>query len=383
MTDNNGVTTKDPGGSTRTRYDSVTLDEAPEVNRLLGHIGLGAFDPDDVHTRVGRNDNWAGRTTTGAQVFVKRLGGPVPEDARRRFERILAFEELATLHPGALTGPDLLGHDPESLLVAFTLLPDARSGSELAADNAFDEELSRTAGRITGALHGLSPDEVVLDSTAHPMPPIHPHNAIPLRGYVSSTFGELETWRIIQSDQELMEALRALRKAESAVTDRRPIHADLRLDQFLLAEDILHLTDFEEFRIGDPARDVGGVVGEWLYAAMHGIPRAIGDEPDFALGHQASHEEILRHGTAELDRLRPRIQAFWAGYREVRGAQAANELRVRAAAYAGWHMFDRMLATAMVGGRVQAVDRACAGIGRTVLVAPGNSLNVLGLGDQR
>ncbi|MFD7553852.1 MULTISPECIES: class V lanthionine synthetase subunit LxmK [unclassified Streptomyces] len=367
---------------TRSRYAPADLAGVPEVAALLGSLGLGAFDPDDVTSRVGRNDNWAGTTTTGARVFVKRLRGPEPAEARSRYDRILAFEALAARHPGsALIGPSLLGSDSDAMLVVFEFLEDARSGSELNADDAFDEELSHQAGRLTGELHALPADADLLDTTPHPMPPLHPHNAVSLRGLVSSTFGELETWRLIQSDGKVVDALHRLRAEEAAVRDRRPIHGDLRLDQFLLTPQRLLLTDWEEFRLGDPARDLGAVIGEWLYTAIHGIPRSIGDTPGFTFDQQTSHQEILEHGVRELDRLRPRMRAFWAGYRSVRGAAADDGLRIRAASYAGWHMFDRMLATAMVGGRVIAADRAGAGIGRSILLAPESSTDILGLGD--
>ncbi|MFR0358368.1 class V lanthionine synthetase subunit LxmK [Streptomyces sediminimaris] len=364
---------------TRARYDPPALDDEPAVAALLASLGLGAFDPDGVTSHVGRNDNWSGPTTTGARVFVKRLGGPSPADARRRFSRLLAFESLAARAAGgALRGPRFLGHDERELLVAFELLDDARSGAELAADDAFDDELCRAAGRITGALHELPADAGSLDATPHPLPATDKLRALPLPAFTGATFGELETWRLLQADGELMEALARLRRREQASADKRPIHGDLRLDQFLWTPERLHLTDWEEFRLGDPARDVGAFVGEWLYFAVRGIPKAIGNEPGFTFGHETTHDEILAFGVRELDRLRPRTAAFWDGYRSVR-TTVDEGLRARAAAFAGWHMFDRMFATAMVGGRVQAADRACAGIGRTVLLSPDGFTDLLGL----
>jgi hypothetical protein len=374
-----GVTVKEPD-QTRSRYAPLALDEAPEVGAVLTRLGLGEFDPGDVTTRVGRNDNWSGTTSTGARVFVKRLGGPWPVEARQRYDRILSFESLIACHPRAeLLGPRLLGCDPDALIVVFELLENARSGSELAADGEFDEELCHRAGQLTAHLHNLPPDGDVLDTTPHPMPPPHPHNAITLEGFIGSTFGELEIWRLVQSDLEVVAALRGLREAESALVDKRPIHGDLRRDQFLWTPQQLYLTDWEELRLGDPARDVGAVIGEWLYSAVHSVPRLIFEAADTRLDHEASHEEVLAHGIQEVDRLRPRMRAFWAGYTSVRGAAAAEGLRTRAAAYAGWHMFDRMLATAIASGYVYAADRAGAGIGRAILLSPDSFADTLGL----
>ena len=214
-----GVPVKEPD-QTRSRYAPLALDEAPEVGAVLTRLGLGEFDPGDVATRVGRNDNWSGTTSTGARVFVKRLGGPWPVEARQRYDRILSFESLIACHPRAeLLGPRLLGCDPDALIVVFELLENARSGSELAADGEFDEELCHRAGQLTAHLHNLPPDGDVLDTTPHPMPPPHPHNAITLEGFIGSTFGELEIWRLVQSDLEVVAALRGLREADALSTN--------------------------------------------------------------------------------------------------------------------------------------------------------------------
>jgi hypothetical protein len=370
---------------TRARYSPRGLDDFPEVSGLLRKLGAGDFLPDEVTAHVGRNDNWSGPTASGLRVFVKRLVGISPGEARQRFDRIMAYETLAAGPAGArLPGPRFLGSDPASLLLAYEYLEDARSGAELAADDAFDDATCRAAGETVAALHGLPVDAELLDTSTHPMPPVHRFGALPLPVYTAATFGELETWRLLQRDHDLAAALGRLREAEAAQPQRAPVHGDLRLDQFLQTGRGLHLTDWEELRVGDPARDVGDFVGEWLYLAVHGIPRAIGNDPGRAFGHQASHDEVVTHGLRELDRLRPRMRAFWDAYLAARATPVDEAFRVRAAAYAGWHLIDRLFATAMVfGGRLPAADRASAGIGRSLLLSPETYPATLGLEDTR
>lgn len=381
MTANNGVL-PDQDVPTVARYEPLALDDEPDVAALLETLGLGELLPDEVTSHVGRNDNWSGPTTTGAHVFVKRLGGPSADDSRRRVDRILAFETLsAEAGNGLLLGPPFLGSDRESLLVAFEHLKDARSGAELTADDGFDEELCCQAGEIVAAVHNLPADARLLDRTPHPLPPLKRFEALPLDKFVSITHGELETWRLIQTDAELVGSLVGLRTDEAAVTDLRPIHADLRLDQFLYSDETLCLTDWEEFRLGDPARDVGAFLGEWLYLAVHGIPKGLVTEPGYTFGHETSHEEILRIGVRRLEQYKPNMQAFWAGYRAARGTPVDEGFRGRAAGYAGWHMIDRLLASGMVGSRIRAAERASAGIGRQILLSPQSYLDVIGLGE--
>lgn len=363
---------------TRARFDPVQLDKAPEVEAFLGRLGLGGFDADTVVAHIGRNDNWAGTTSTGAGVFVKRVGGGDPADVLRRFHRILAFETVVARHGGTeLRGPELLGSDEEHRLVAFTRLDDARSGSELSADDAFGDDLCLRAGRVLGLLHTLPVEPDTLDTTPHPTPPMDDFAALPLAVYVHSAFAEIESWSLLQPDSALTGALHELRRRE-ADAPRVPAHCDLRLDQYLLAGDDLYLTDWEELRLGDAARDVGGFVGEWLYRAIQGIPKSISEDPGHTFGRESSHEDILSHGAREIDRLRPRVEAFWKGYRQTRPA-VEDGFTTRAAAFAGWHMLDRMLAGAKFGTRLTAGDRAAAGIGRTILLAPHDFTSVLGL----
>jgi hypothetical protein len=360
-----------------TRLTAVDLADVPEVQDFLDDLGLGAFAGGDLEALLGRNDNWAGSTTTGARVFVKRVGGPSGEEALRRFRRILAFEELAERSGAPVRRPPTLGNDAERRLLAFELLEDVRTGAELAAEDAFDGPLAREAGRVVGVVHGLDPRPagVRLDTDPHPLPPLGLLQALSVGGFLDASAAELEAWSVLQSDLALGEALVGLRRREREAPCV-PIHADLRLDQFLVdADGTLFLTDWEEFRLGDAARDVGGIAGEWLHRAVLGIAATADPSvPDL----EPSHDAIVARGVEELDRVRPRIAAFWAGYRETRPAADA-ELAERATAFAGWHLLDRMLASARERGRLMAVERAAAGIGRTALLDPARFTAALGL----
>ncbi len=127
---------------------------------------------------------------------------------------------------------------------------------------------------------------------------------------------------------------------------RVPVHGDLRLDQFLLGDTTLHLNDWEEFRLGDPARDVGAYAGEWLHRAVLRIPA---QETDDAFSAVLTHEEVVARGSEELTRVLPLISAFHRGYREGGGPED-DGLVVRATSYAGWHLIDRLIASTRESG---------------------------------
>ncbi|GEC06256.1 hypothetical protein SSP24_39110 [Streptomyces spinoverrucosus] len=372
---------------TRQRYRPTELDTVPAVSALLQRLGLGRFDPEAVTAFGGRNDNWAGPTTTGEQVFVKTVA-PLPDDGVcPELERALSFEELAgSLPPGsALRSPELLGADPAAGVTVHRLVPGARSGAELALDGEFDEELCRDAGRAIGTLHGLGAVDG-LDTGEAPLPPLKWLKALPWSAVQERSMAQIAAWQLVQDDTEVVAALHRLRDAERTVP-RTPAHCDLRFDQFIRAEEgtgELYLVDWEEFRLADPARDVGAFAGEWLFHATYSVfaptEAAPGRREDSA-GFGLTHEEIVARGSASLRRHLPRIAAFWQGYLECRPLGRALDagLPERAAAYAGWHMYDRLIATAESHATLNPVARAAAGIGRTVLLDPASAARTLGL----
>ncbi|MFG2986781.1 class V lanthionine synthetase subunit LxmK [Streptomyces sp. NPDC048258] len=350
----------------------VDLDSVPEVDALLSRLGIGILDRTVVKTSLGRNDNWSGTSADGTEVFVKRISGP---DREARMTRTTAFCAAAG---DWVTTPRLLGSDKENGLLVFERLSDSRSGTELVADDAFTEDLCERAGTGLAAVHGLDP--AGFDTTPHPLPPTANLEAVPYSFYTQATAAELATWRLMHGDPPLADALRRLRGADDeSLPSWCPIHGDVRLDQFLLAGGQLYLTDFEEARIGDPARDLGAFAGEWLFQAALRIPVTLAESSP--MGHTPTHEEIIATGVGEIEQRSPLVRRFYAAYldRAPGFVRDDKELAVRAASYAGWHMMDRMLATAGSSTRLSPVSKAAAGIGRTVLLSPAEFTSSLGL----
>ncbi len=354
-----------------------TLAANPEVVEALSGLSFGSLGSAEIFSFPGRNDNWSGVTDEGHAIFVKQLAGKTPESLAR-FRRALAFEREAAAE--RIPHPRLLGADEKNRLLVFELLENARSGNELAADDAFTPGISQQVGEILAALHGAMPTGVpdVVDDP-HPLPPVAELRALPLAAYLSASGASLQAWAMLQRDVPLVSALTALREGERT-TPRVPGHGDFRLDQLLVQDAVVHLTDWEEFRLMDPARDVGAYVGEWLYRAVLRIP--VTDGADTAFGQTLGHTEILTRGQQEISRVIPLVTAFWTAYRAHRRT-ADPELATRATAYAGWHLIDRLLASTRESARLSAIVRAAAGIGRTALLDPQRFTGAVGLGEQR
>jgi hypothetical protein len=310
-------------------------------------------------------------------VVVKQFRGE-PGDATRRFARSLAFEQtFGRTSPTWFATPRCLGWDEQALLLAFDYVESAKSGADLVLSSEFDDGLAYQVGLAIGELHAMSAGAgpghcgPLPDPTTPRLPSADLLEGLPRSVYAACSAAELQAWSLMQHDAPLAEAIGLLLalQDQAAVT---PAHCDLRLEQLFVGAGTLYLCDWEEFRVADPARDVGSFAGEWLHQAITSM--AAGDEDADAL----SHAEIVHRIAAGIERQRPRVVAFWAGYRRARRV-ADQELAVRATAFAGWHMFDRMLAVARRFARLRAIDRAAAGVGRTLLLSPVSHAGTLGL----
>ncbi|MFD3378396.1 MULTISPECIES: class V lanthionine synthetase subunit LxmK [unclassified Streptomyces] len=363
------------GKSSAATFKPRDLDEVPSVDALLVELGTGAFVRDSLTAPVGRNDSWAGATTGGRKVFVKHLIGP-EADVRARMRRLLSFERFAEgLPTAALRGPAFLGGDESAGLVAYDYVEGARSGAELMIDESFGPELAENVGRAIGLLHEAPvPDFEELDQSPPPHPPLSFLQGLPLPVFESLSFAELQGWRLMQTDEVLVKAIGELRAREREAP-RVPSHCDVRVDQFLVTGDDFLVTDWEEFRLADPARDVGAFAGEWLHRSVLDIVTTRGDS--VFLDVELTHEAVLSRGVQKMQRLLPLVRGFWHGYRQVRpGMDAA--LATRATAYAGWHLLDRLMAGASRTSRLSGIERAAAGIGRAALVSPERFVTTLG-----
>ncbi|MFE7114003.1 class V lanthionine synthetase subunit LxmK [Streptomyces sp. NPDC057654] len=364
--------------SDRIRFEPADLGRHPEVTALLERTGLGTFVADTVTSPFGRNESWMGTTDRGAQVFVKTFD---PPGRPERLRRTLTFTERA-LRAGIAT-PKILGYDEPTATVVFELLDDPQSLLELftasqGGQQDFDTGWCVRAARLIADTHRLAPDG--FDTSDHPLPPLGPMNALTLPGYLRQSGAELHMWKLLHNDPDVLEAVTAMRAADTpALGQWVPIHGDLRLDQFLSSGGELFLTDAEESRLGDPARDLGAFAGEWLYHAVNRIPAVLNESR--VVGHVPTHQEIVATGAAEVDRFAPRTQTFFSAYLERVDLDVSlhEELAVRAARYAGWHMIDRMISIARQKQILEAVPRAAAGIGRSLLLTPRQFLDTIGL----
>jgi len=353
--------------------EALPLEAAPDVVQALENLSLAPVSAQDVTGHLGRNDNWGMTVSGGRRVFVKRLTGPAEQTAARlaRATTLAAFVGAAP--PRHWRVPRLLGVDAEARVLVFEFLTGAVPGAERMDDVAVGVGIARRIGRALGELHAAPAPPGV---TPLPYGAERRLTALTPDQYVTCSGAELELWALLQHDRQVTRALADLtqRSREAAQV---PSHCDLRLDQILVTGDQIHLIDWEEFRLADPAMDVGSFVGEWLYRAASSMFADVG-----GLGGGGAadmHDGLVSRGERELEVIRPLVMAFWAGYR--RECPPDVGLADRATGYAGWHLFDRMFASAGLSAQLGARERGIAGIGRSALIEASDLVTTIGLED--
>lgn len=340
----------------RIEYEPTSKRNSPSSAFLAGpgaafveSLGLGPLDPNSVVPLVGRNESCTARTTAGKMVFLKRMIGTV-EDSRARLERCTAF--LLT-QPGRLSAPAHLLTDTDLMFSAHEAVPDAEPASELFDRSQLVPRTLVAVASGIATLHEASP-VAVLDASPprFPSPTLHRH--LNLVDVFSLSSAELAAWRLIQGDAALCAALDDLWSA-TAGAERAPAHCDLRLDQILVSSSSgeAFVTDWEEFRLADPARDPASLLGDLLFRALADAAASLDSDLD-----DGGADPFLTAGSSALDRVRAHIDAVWATYSASRSVWPDDTFRARVSALVGWHLLDRVLAGAKFKSRLTALDRA-------------------------
>ncbi|GAB3536468.1 hypothetical protein GCM10027403_17310 [Arthrobacter tecti] len=320
---------------------------------------------------AGRNGAWIMTLDSGKRVFAKQIS--LDKAGSTAFDRSIQFASFAQMHPQhAAASARLIASDAEHSLLVFEYCP-GTSLAKLLVNERIPASFSTNVGKLLARLHS-GPIEG-LHETNHPSPPLPMLRfGIPQERYVQFTLAEIRFWSDLQHDAKLVQAATDLRGWESE-HQTAPIHGDLRLDQFHMRGEELHLLDWEEFGRGDPARDLGTLAGEWIYRAVLDTvtSRAGAGAPPLRFDAASATRRI----TERMQHLAPQIRQMWAAY-QAQATRPDTDLAIRATAHLGWHLVDRTIARASHVAQLPGIERAAAGIGRKILLAPARYTAALG-----
>lgn len=376
--------------SDATSHEFMMATLVDTVEGILTEHRLGVIDRASLSPQYGRNLSCTVTTTDNKNLFVKRVNGDDQFKASVTADKFLS-RVSGSADPVLFRKPRLIvASDIDNILI-FDGVSNADSMAAALRDGILDkEQLLRLMSRIGAGLRELheqpiNPDNINVEPSCLPM--LGHFRQLPWASFESFSAASLQAWGTLQQDAELYHAVTSLREMESTGT-QVPIHGDLRFDQFLIDDDqALWLIDWEEFRLGHPGRDLGGLIGEWLHTAFSMLiskpspPSVVRNSPPQGiLDQEFTHDEIVGYGQEALNTVLPKISVLWRSYLgQDTPVQGIAELAAVTAAFAGWHLYDRLLATSELTSRISALSWAAAGIGRNILLNPTAAAKILGL----
>jgi len=118
------------------------------------------------------------------------------------------------------------------------------------------------------------------------------------------------------------------------------IHQDARWDNVLVARSpggrhMLKIVDWESAGLGDPAWDIGALLGDYLGFWIGSIP----------LNGQAAPDRYLQHAAYPIARMQPAIGTLWQTYRQAAASTLgdAESFLLRVTRYAGLKLMQTAL----------------------------------------
>lgn len=329
---------------------------------------------DTIERAIGRNETSIEAGSSGL-VFVKRVIGP-DTDAERRYRNCLWFDEAQRTSLPTPISPPVVESDDATRRLAYPYLTDAHSLQDELSDWACDDwsidhsfvgEVVRAA-ELLGTVHTM-PVGVArcgrprVAGTSHDGP-IRRFEWLTVDEYAAASGGELGCWRLFHHDRELRDAVSAWCRAQTEIETITAVHGDVRPDQFVIDVDDMVILDWEEFGVGSPVRDTAGVVGAIIFEVLRETFASAEASTSDPL---AVHESFLERGERNLRAVGPVVAAFIARYRDVTaGAVTLGRL----ADDVGFYLLERVIGRSMIQSSMRPVDRAIAGVARSILLEP-------------
>lgn len=316
---------------------------AEYVSALLGR----ARDADTVvDSAVLGTRNRVERVTLRSGVtYVISRWGELASDAESRFRRVLQA------HDGRFDGcarfrvPNLYAVDETTWTTAHEYVhPLPRALTLPEACEAFAELHTRPAG----------PE---LDRSLPALPQIAPWEGLEMSAWQSLSTGELEAWGLIQS-LDLREAILAMLAPAPTVL----MHGDASQRNLVIdRSSTVTIVDWEEFRAGDGARDIGFLFGETLESELRCRLRDVREARGTLPLANAAESAVAAATSAWAQ--------GWSSYCAVRAPEDDGFVS-RSVRFAGWRLAESALAEGAKRLKLTADTKAVLGVGLMFLRHP-------------
>jgi 5-methylthioribose kinase len=296
------------------------LDQLELVRYLVDHKMLAPQAIVDGEVAIkdvsSRNANFVVECSAQPSLFVKQaVDAATWTGLEREAAAYLLLQERS--RTAAKSMPQLLHYDRSEQLLVLELFERSRSLRDYHVQSGrFSKAISRRVGEILGA---MTRDIKVFDLDSwHASAPwslsIHRPD---LSLFADVSGATLELIKLLQSSQDLMEDLDALRGAWAPTAF---IHGDLKWDNILVRitrgkPPGVWVVDWESAVAGDPLWDIGSLFASYLSFWIFSIP-VVGITPPERFPDMARYP---------LEKMQGAVRAGWAGFRSAAGLNGSDE----------------------------------------------------------
>lgn len=153
----------------------------------------------------------------------------------------------------------------------------------------------------------------------------------------------------------------ALQSLEQSWSSECFVHGDFKDDNVMVggseAEPLVTFVDWEMAGWGDPAWDVGGMVGQFLYHWITSMKPGVGD----------SLRSLVQSATVPFSLVHESATAFVSTYASVANVENVAAFVARVVRFAGVFLFHRARTILEISGRLPPAASSCLQVGKTII----------------
>lgn len=323
-----------------------------------------------------RNANFRVEQKAGRSYFIKKNihNDPLVCVSREaQCYRLISEASRSTLIRNII--PEIVHHDEEEDLLILELCPDAEDLRRYHQRlGRFPRWVAACLGRALADLHATPLPAAEADPGRRLTGPepagfyLHRPGLTVLFDFSTAA---TEIIRLVQRSPDVCDRLDTLRR------EWRPtalIHHDVRWDNVLIVRprpgaSSLKVIDWEAAGLGDPAWDLGSLLGDYVSFWVSSIPLNARAEP-------ASYLELA---TFPIASMQPAIRALWAAYVRRAGLAPpeAEALLPRVARYAGLKLMHTSLESVQASPECTMTAICLLQVGVNMLLRPSDAAGVL------
>lgn len=323
--------------------------------------------PENVRAR---NRILMAQSADQTKYFIKGLRSDA--DASKRFQSSLTADRYFS-EVGSPMTPKLLHHDRDHCVLVYEHIEGLSPGLPSNLDRLSGQDFARM-GESLAEVHVR---ECELDPAKYRLNrPSADHNTGRLKtlnfeAYWMLSGAELQFWKIVQANALLFSAM----FVPGSITNRlTAIHGDLRLDQFLVTSRTAHIIDWEEFSLGNPAKDVGTLCGDIF--VLHTYQELSLIQPGMDDLDAKSHTAITNAGRRSREAIRNLISAYASASPHI--VKEPGFLSDVSRFFIG-HLVERVSTKSSLSSRLSGHDKAILGIALQMCRNPKASVSALGV----